>query len=70
MCIPIALHYLGLPPNSKNPDDYDKAEALLRDNPALYPTQEVMSTLYPLETLPLRLERVRTRSWTKIKTGT
>ncbi len=27
--LPIALHYLGLPPNSKNPDDYQKAEALL-----------------------------------------
>ena len=28
--IPIALHYLGLPPNSKNPADYERAEALLR----------------------------------------
>jgi putrescine transport system substrate-binding protein len=27
--IPIALHYLGLPPNSSNLDDYKKAEALL-----------------------------------------
>lgn len=27
--MPIALHYLGLPPNSSNPDDYKKAEALL-----------------------------------------
>ena len=27
--MPIALDYLGLPPNSHDPDDYDKAEALL-----------------------------------------
>ncbi|PYY67733.1 polyamine ABC transporter substrate-binding protein [Pseudomonas jessenii] len=27
--LPIALHYLGLPPNSSNPDDYKKAEALM-----------------------------------------
>ncbi|WP_068830843.1 polyamine ABC transporter substrate-binding protein [Pseudomonas sp. BMS12] len=27
--MPIALHYLGLPPNSSNPDDYKKAQALM-----------------------------------------
>ncbi|WP_223460890.1 polyamine ABC transporter substrate-binding protein [Pseudomonas sp. GL-RE-19] len=27
--MPIALHYLGLPPNSTDPKDYEKAEALL-----------------------------------------
>lgn len=27
--IPEVLHYLGLPPNSRNPDDYKKAEELL-----------------------------------------
>lgn len=27
--LPVALHYLGLPPNSSNPDDYRKAEQLL-----------------------------------------
>jgi putrescine transport system substrate-binding protein len=27
--LPIALHYLGLDPNSQNPDDYEKAKALL-----------------------------------------
>jgi putrescine transport system substrate-binding protein len=28
--IPLALKYLGLPPNSNNPEDYTKAEALLK----------------------------------------
>ena len=27
--LPVALHYLGLPPNSTSPEDYKKAEALL-----------------------------------------
>ncbi|MBC9249386.1 ABC transporter substrate-binding protein [Pseudomonas alcaligenes] len=27
--LPVVLHYLGLPPNSTNPDDYKQAEALL-----------------------------------------
>lgn len=27
--LPVALHYLGLPPNSTDPEDYKKAEALL-----------------------------------------
>lgn len=27
--LPIALHYLGLDPNSQNPDDYEKAKALM-----------------------------------------
>ncbi len=27
--LPVALHYLGLPPNSTNPEDYQKAKALM-----------------------------------------
>ncbi len=61
-------NYVGYPNGNK--DATALIDAPLRDNPALYPSKEIMSTLYPLETLPLRLERVRTRSWTKIKTGT
>ncbi|MGE8113867.1 polyamine ABC transporter substrate-binding protein [Pseudomonas sp. NPDC086566] len=61
-------NYVGYPNGNK--DATPMINASLRNNPALYPTTEVMSTLYPLETLPLRLERLRTRSWTKIKTGT
>ncbi|ALV79092.1 MULTISPECIES: polyamine ABC transporter substrate-binding protein [Pseudomonas aeruginosa group] len=61
-------NYVGYPNGNK--DATALIDAQLRDNPALYPSKEVMSTLYPLETLPLRLERVRTRMWTRIKTGT
>lgn len=61
-------NYVGYPNGNK--DATPLIDAQLRDNPALYPSKEVMSTLYPLETLPLRVERVRTRVWTKVKTGT
>lgn len=61
-------NYVGYPNGNK--DATALIDGQLRDNPALYPSKEVMNTLYPLETLPLRLERVRTRLWTKIKTGT
>lgn len=42
----------------------------IRDNTDIYPTQAVMDTLFALEPLPLKLERVRTRVWSKIKSGT
>jgi len=41
----------------------------LRNNPGAYPPQEVQARLYTLEPLPMAAERVRTRSWTRIKTG-
>ena len=61
-------NHVGYPNGNK--DATALIDAQLRENPALYPSQEVMGTLYPLETLPLRLERVRTRVWTKVTTGT
>ena len=30
----------------------------------------VLDTLFPLEPLPLKMERVRTRIWSKVKSGT
>jgi putrescine transport system substrate-binding protein len=35
----------------------------------VYPSKEVMDTLFPLEPLPLKFERVRTRTWNTVKTG-
>ncbi|MBB6153719.1 putrescine transport system substrate-binding protein [Pseudomonas sp. JAI115] len=39
------------------------------ENPGLKPSHEVMKTLFPLESLPSSMERIRTRIWTKVKTG-
>lgn len=43
--------------------------AELRDNPNVYPPEEVQASLYSVEMLPPKLERLRTRTWSKIKTG-
>ncbi len=41
----------------------------LRNNPGAYPPPDVQSRLYTLKPLPMAAERVRTRTWTRIKTG-
>ncbi|MGF6693945.1 putrescine transport system substrate-binding protein [Metapseudomonas resinovorans] len=46
--LPIALHYLGLPPNSNEPKDYDKAGALLqkiRPNVAYFHSSKYMADI-------------------------
>ncbi len=46
--LPIALNYLGLPPHSDNPQDYRKAEALLREmrqNVAYFHSSKYVSDL-------------------------
>ena len=44
-------------------------EAVLND-PAIYPTDEVLETLFTTTELPPRAQRVQTREWTRVKTGT
>lgn len=60
-------NYTGYP--SANKSATALVKQTLRDNPAMYPSQEVIETLFPLEPLPLNLERLRTRVWTKVKSG-
>lgn len=56
-------------PNA-NKDATEFVEQKLRDNPWIYPDKHTVATLVPLEPLPLKLERIRTRVWTKVKSGT
>lgn len=58
----------GYPNPNKDATELVKAE--IRDNPNLYPTEAAMSGLYTLKPLPRKIERVRTRVWTTIKSGT
>ena len=46
----------------------DLAEFL--DNPNLTPTAEARNSLYVLQPLPRNIERIRTRLWTAVRTGT
>lgn len=55
-------------PNA-NKDATEFVEQQLRDNPWIYPDKKTVASLVPLEPLPLALERIRTRVWTKVKSG-
>lgn len=41
----------------------------IRDNPGIFPTPDAMSKLFVLEVQSPKLDRVRTRAWTKVKSG-
>ncbi|MDH4582059.1 extracellular solute-binding protein [Pseudomonas sp. BN415] len=64
---PISDHVAYANPNQAA-DQLTSAE--LRDNPNVYPPAEVQARLFSVEMLPPKLERIRTRTWTKVKTGT
>jgi putrescine transport system substrate-binding protein len=63
-----STNYLGYPNGNKN------ATALvdegLRNNPNVYPSTATLATLFPSQPLPLKAERIRTRVWSKVKSGT
>jgi putrescine transport system substrate-binding protein len=44
----------------------DKA---IKADPAIYPPPDKMAKLYALESKPMKIDRVRTRTWNTIKTG-
>ncbi|MGD9424257.1 spermidine/putrescine ABC transporter substrate-binding protein PotF [Pantoea sp. NSTU24] len=41
----------------------------IRNNPGIFPTPEAMSKLFVLKVQDPKLDRVRTRAWTKVKSG-
>ena len=45
-------------------------EPALKADPTVYPPESVMSSLYALEAMPLKIDRLRTRIWNKVKSGT
>ncbi|MBH1967008.1 MAG: polyamine ABC transporter substrate-binding protein [Pseudomonadales bacterium] len=60
--------FVGYP--NPNKDATQLVDPAIRNNPNLYPTDAAMETLYTLQPLPRDAERARTRTWTKIKSGT
>lgn len=44
-------------------------DAAIRNNPGIYPTPETMAKLFTLKVQDPKLDRVRTRAWTKVKSG-
>jgi putrescine transport system substrate-binding protein len=54
-----------------NPNDPDQplVDEAIRTDPAIYPPKEVLEKLYIGEIRPLKVQRVLTRVWTKVKSG-
>jgi putrescine transport system substrate-binding protein len=59
--------FLGYP--NPNKDAMPLVSAAIRDDVDLAPPAEAQKNLYVLKPLPQKIERVRTRIWSKIKTG-
>ena len=59
-----AIHY----PNG-NSAALPLVDQQLRDDPAMYPAPEVMTTLFPLKAMPPKVMRQVTRLWTKVTSG-
>ena len=60
--------FLGYP--NPNKDGMLLVGPEIRDNPGLTPTADAQKTLYVLQPLPQKIERLRTRAWNTIKSGT
>jgi putrescine transport system substrate-binding protein len=54
---------------SPNTAALEFVEPDIKNNPSIYPTDEVKKNLFPDAQADPDLERLRTRTWTKIKTG-
>ncbi|MDB6145774.1 MAG: transporter substrate-binding protein [Pseudomonas sp.] len=52
-----------------NPKAGEIMDQKVRTDPAVYPSQEVLDKLYVSAELPPKVQRLMTRSWTKVKSG-
>ncbi|QQX81146.1 polyamine ABC transporter substrate-binding protein [Shewanella sp. KX20019] len=54
-----------------NPNDKAQTmvDAVIMNNPGIYPSQEVIDNLYIRKTRPMKVQRKMTRAWTKAKSG-
>ena len=47
----------------------EKLDEAVRNDPGIYPPPEVQRRLYTVSPADLEYERLRTRAWTRVKTG-
>jgi hypothetical protein len=56
-----------------NANGNEQADSLIdpaiKNDTKVYPSPEMMGKLFALEAMPLNIDRVRTRVWNKIRTG-
>lgn len=54
---------------SANKDSLLYVNEDVRDNPAIYPTEEVMGRLFPITEQPAKIDRLMVRLWTRVLSG-
>lgn len=54
---------------SGNAASLELVDAEVRDNPGVYPPEDVMAKLYTLKVLPAEVDRIYNRVWTTVRTG-
>ena len=54
---------------SGNKSAYDLIDPAVTSSPAAYPTAESVAKMYTYKAIPRKIQRVRTRAWTKFKSG-
>ncbi|GLR62918.1 polyamine ABC transporter substrate-binding protein [Marinospirillum insulare] len=59
--------YVGYANPNRYADDFMDEDVL--NNPAVYPAQAVLDSLFISKPLPSKVQRIKTRSWTRFKSG-
>ncbi len=54
---------------SGNAASLPMVDEVLRNNPNIYPPEELKAKMFALKVLPAKINREITREWTKVKTG-
>lgn len=52
-----------------NAASFELIDEEVRTDPGIYPTEEARQNLYTFEVLPPKVDRIITRTWTRVKTG-
>jgi putrescine transport system substrate-binding protein len=60
-------NYVSYP--NGNADSLPFVDEAIRNDPAIYPSEETMKGLFTMQVMPPKIQRVRNRVWTKLKTG-
>ena len=60
-------NYVSFP--NGNADAMQFIDEAIRNDPAIYPSEETMKGLFTMKVMPDKISRVRNRVWTKLKTG-
>lgn len=51
------------------PESLEFVDPEIAEDPAVFPNEEVMAQMYSAEIISPRHERLRTRAWTRVRTG-